>query len=560
MQYTPISLSIENLVKMHKQTLKVNPEYQRGSAWSQPQKKMFIDSIHRDYPTPLIFLLEKKEVMQDPIAKKEQVLITYEVIDGQQRIEALAEYVGGKYKLIDLANEKEAKFPNFAQKTPYTWCGKVFEDLDEKLRKKFLETKISVIMIENIKDSEDEARDLFIRLQAGSALNDQEKRDAWPGDFTAFIFKIGGKHDLAGNTGHEFFEKIMHIKSSRTDRGKVRKIAAQMYQLCSSFSERKIFSPIKKESLDELYRINVAFDRKGESAKKFISVLDTLQKIFVDEGSRKMVNHEVFHLAVFVSSLLEDDAINKKWMSGLKNAYEDFRKNFTDASVIKDDEKRSVNEYWIHYVQHIKVSADSPDVIARRHEFFSKKMSEYMRKRNFLIYRDEQRLFTSVERESIYFRDDKKCLICGASVVWRDAEIHHVKPHADGGETILKNGALVHEKCHPKNKAGVQKAAELFEKKRNEIKYSRQKKSKKRNRIFLPDCTEARAFYNGKTYHAKISKGKWNLVNNEGSVYAIEKTPSGAARRATGKNLNGNKFWEVKRPDDDNWTLLDDLR
>jgi hypothetical protein len=30
-----------------------------------------------------------------------------------------------------------------------------------------------------------EARDLFVRLQAGMPLNSQEKRDAWPGQFTA---------------------------------------------------------------------------------------------------------------------------------------------------------------------------------------------------------------------------------------------------------------------------------------------------------------------------------------------------------------------------------------
>lgn len=559
MKYTPKPLSVEKLVEMHKQRLKVNPEYQRGSAWSQHQKKMFIDSIHRDYPIPVIFLLEKKEVEPDHFTEKEQPFSTYEIIDGQQRITALAEYICGEYKLIDLANEKEARFPNFAQKNPSPWGGKRFKDLDEKLREKILETEIPIIMIENTDDSENEARDLFIRLQAGSALNDQEKRDAWPGDFTAFIFKIGGKHDLSGNPGHEFFEKVMQIKSSRADRGRVRKIAAQMYQLCSSFSDRKVFSPIKKESLDELYRIHVAFDSKGKSATKFRSILDTLQNIFAEEGSRKMVNHEVFHLAVFVSSLLDDDFIEKKWKNGLKHAYENFRKNFVEASAIKKDEERSVNEYYIHYIQRTKTSAASPDNFARRHEFFSTKISEYMREGNFLILKDKQRLFSSVEREVIYFRDDKKCLMCEQKVVWQDAEIHHVEQHIEGGSTILENGALVHKNCHPIGKKKVQEAAGLF-KKKNEIRHSGQGETGKRNRVALPDGTEARGFYKGKKYEAKISKGKWNLVNNDGSVYAIEKTPSGAAKKATRqKTCNGYTFWEVKRPYDDNWTLLDDL-
>ena len=51
-----------------------------------------------------------------------------------------------------------------------------------------------------IKDADDaEVRDLFIRLQSGSPLNNQEKRDAYPGDFTDFILKLGGKDSLRLN-------------------------------------------------------------------------------------------------------------------------------------------------------------------------------------------------------------------------------------------------------------------------------------------------------------------------------------------------------------------------
>ena len=100
--------------------------------------------------------------------------------------------------------------------------------------------------------------------------------------------------------------------------------------------------------------------------------------IFADRKLVKMQNHEVFHLMPFVSSLLDDDFVEKKWMNGIKKAHEEFRKNSSIASAIRDDEEKSQNPYWTHYMYHTKVAADSLDTIASRHEFFSAKMSEYM--------------------------------------------------------------------------------------------------------------------------------------------------------------------------------------
>ena len=42
-------------------------------------------------------------------------------------------------------------------------------------------------------DHPNEVRNLFIRLQAGTPLTAQEKRDAWPGKFTLFVIRHAGK-------------------------------------------------------------------------------------------------------------------------------------------------------------------------------------------------------------------------------------------------------------------------------------------------------------------------------------------------------------------------------
>lgn len=561
MQYKRFESPVGDLINMYQEgTLKVNHEYQRGSAWTRAQKQLFIDSIMRGYPAPVIFLHERKDMVENRFEGKKESRTDYEIIDGQQRIDALCEYVAGVYSPLDPSNEQESKFPRFLKNAETPWAGKMFEDLDQELRNKFLEKKIFTICIKHAPDSEHEARLLFIRLQAGSALNDQEKRDAWPGVFTDFIFKIGGKHGhIPGRPGHDFFPEIMHIRSSRSCRGKVRKIAAQMYLLCNAYANGKRFSSIKKESLDDLYQANIRFIADGEEAKRFQRCLDTLLEIFEDKYSPKMVNHEVFHLALFVSSLLEDGYVESKWKRGLKIAHDAFREKCAKAKLIETDEERAQNKYLVQYLNRTKVSADAPDTIARRHEFFSRKISAHMRKGGFLITKDPQRSFTSVEREVIYFRDDKECLVCEHPVVWQEVEIHHVARHADGGPTTVANGALVHRSCHPKSMAKEEKYAQIFRAKM-ERKKSRQRDRKmhKQRHVDLPVGTEARGYRGADEFVAKISSKKtWSGSGINGPYEA--KTPSGAAKAATGISTNGWQFWEVKRPDDENWLPLDSI-
>ena len=40
--------------------------------------------------------------------------------------------------------------------------------------------------------------------------------------------------------------------------------------------------------------------------------------------------------------------------------------------------------------------------------------------------------------------------MCDSEVPWVEAEIHHIKEHSQGGQTVLENGKLVHKQCHPK--------------------------------------------------------------------------------------------------------------
>ena len=211
MQATQNIRTIDDLVTLKKNgMLLANPEYQRGAVWSRPQQRKLIDSVMRGYPLPLIYLHYIKKQVAGMASEG------LEIIDGQQRINALYDFAEGAFPLFDpVKDDAVARFPAFIKALPCPWAGKNFDQLDENLRERFLLTPLTVAMIET--DQVNEVRDLFVRLQSGLPLNAQETRDAWPGQFTEFILKVGGKPELARYPGHEFFRKTLGMKPG-TDR------------------------------------------------------------------------------------------------------------------------------------------------------------------------------------------------------------------------------------------------------------------------------------------------------------------------------------------------------
>jgi hypothetical protein len=73
--------------------------------------------------------------------------------------------------------------------------------------------------------------------------------------------------------------------------------------------------------------------------------------------------------------------------------------------------------------------------------------------------------------------------------------------------------------------------------------------------VFFPEGTAFRVTYKGKTHLAEIRKGAW--VGDDGQP---RNSPSEAAHAVTGNNVNGWRFWEARRPEDDNWRKLDAFR
>lgn len=65
----------------HGNQLDLNPPYQRRSAWTLKDRKFFLDTIFRNYPSPAVFLHKK---IDETMGK-----MIYHVVDGKQRLETI---------------------------------------------------------------------------------------------------------------------------------------------------------------------------------------------------------------------------------------------------------------------------------------------------------------------------------------------------------------------------------------------------------------------------------------------------------------------------------------
>jgi hypothetical protein len=441
MNAEPKDFSIEDILRLSKESvLQVNPEYQRGEKWSSDQQKRLIDSIMRGYPLPIFYLHKIEKGIGDYRS------VVLEIIDGQQRIKAIHDFAEGAFELFDpVLDARQARFPNYILNEHCDWARRKFDDLSDELRDRFLDTKLTVFEIETTNPHQ--ARDLFIRLQAGTPLSNQEKRDAWPGSLNEFILKTAGKPGVARYAGHEFFEKVLKAKG---DRAQLRQFCAQWLCLFlhRSGTVPHGFCDINAQALDDMYYQNLDFNLDSTEAKRFHDILRRLTLAFGDGKRPKMKGFEVLHLILFVDSLIAD--YTPVWESEITRAYDSFMLEYVRA---KRDRYGAPNAFWTKFGSLARTGSDKAEAIAIRHEFFA---SEMLKRMPNTKAKDPQRGFTGLEREIVYYRDSKKCAVCECPVLWDDAEVHHLEEHSLGGRTDLENAVLVHRVCHPRGAAAAE--------------------------------------------------------------------------------------------------------
>ena len=354
MKTTQEFLTIKKLVDLRKNDMaKPNHEYQRGVVWNRDQQMKLIDSVLRGYQLPIIYLHYKKREVAGLTQE------SYDIIDGQQRIIALHDFVEGAYPLYAVDDEK-ARFPKFLQDEPCPWGEKDFHGLSEELKQSLLNTKIPVAYIETKKDDDNEVRDLFVRLQSGFPLNAQEKRDSYPGQFTDFILSVGGKPAITRYPGHPFFQRVLRMKPGQ-DRGKTRQLAAQIAILFldKRSNSTEHFTDINAREIDDYYYTNLDFDSESSDCKRLREILDKLNQLLGNGKTPRLRAHDAIHLVLFLDSIWDD--YTRSWESTLADSQGKFSEAL--AKAVQSSKQGNPDETWLRYGIWTRSNSDRGDSI-----------------------------------------------------------------------------------------------------------------------------------------------------------------------------------------------------
>lgn len=412
-------------------SIRPNPEYQRGSTWSPRQQQLLIDSVLRGYPLPRFYFERKSS--RDVLGNSQ---VSLDVIDGQQRLIALSQFREDMWPLFKTGDAK-VPLPPSVRRQPVPWSGKTFSAIPESLQKAFLEIPLSVVLIDEV--TGDEVRDLFIRLQSGTPLTAQQVRDAWPGNVGPFIERLAGKGARRGQYHQLFVAVDRRGTGGRSEDEYVdpaldaRQTCAQLLLLLLAKDRGRGYPSVRSSGLNDLYHENTEFDPKSALGSEFERLLDVTEQVVslrpTGQGRKSVRKSRIFSLFLFMR-LLRFSPIN------LKRAIEPIATHFW-STIAEDTEPIG--------------SIASAERLEKHFLWF---LDQRMTKLS-LPELDSQRLFSDSQKQELWMRFDRKCGVCKETIFGPLVEYDHIKPWILGGQTELDNGRPVHPACHARGLAAV---------------------------------------------------------------------------------------------------------
>jgi hypothetical protein len=224
------------------QSLVLTPKFQRRGVWKPAARSYFIDTSLREMPVPPIYLRT--------VQSGERNKVVREVVDGQQRVAAVLDFIDGDYRL-----SKSLDSP---------WAGKAFGGLRQPERDRIINFGFNAEVFHGISDLQ--VLEVFARLNTYSVpLNAQELRN---GRFFGPFKKAA--YDLA----HE------HLEFWRSNRVFTERNIARMMEV--EFTSEVIIACMggmqdKKKSIDDFYeRHDETFPLQRRVEKRFRAVADEI--------------------------------------------------------------------------------------------------------------------------------------------------------------------------------------------------------------------------------------------------------------------------------------------
>lgn len=408
MDMKKVSYAIPTICKMENR-IDPTPDYQRPPAWSRKQKQLLMDTILRGYDIPKFYW---RKVSRDDG-------VQFEVVDGQQRLRAIWEFVSDAYPISRDSDPIEG----------VAIAGLKHSQLPIEIVDKFDVYQLDVVVIIDAveDDQENEVRDMFLRLQNGTTLKAQEKRNAMTGTMRDFVKQVAQ---------HPFFENC-HFNNSRFTFDHV---AAQCILTELSGGPANV----RDADLNRMYQSKDGFDPNGATAKKVRRVFDFLIKAF-PEKTPELERYNVVNLYAIASNLIE----NFVWQD-LHQPLADWFIAFEQVRAAEDElSEEERDPALINYKRMTSYSTDAQESIKGRVELLNARFFAALPDIEPI---DPKRGFSHAQRLAIFRRDGGQCQLrikCnGEKVGWDNWHADHNTPHVKGGKTTVSNGQLACIDCN----------------------------------------------------------------------------------------------------------------
>ena len=384
-------------------SINTNPDYQRPPVWTRSQKQLLIDTVLRNYEIPKLYWR-----VADLSGPK------YDVVDGQQRLRTVWEFCQGKFKLPKDADPVEG----------HKIADLTYARLPHQLRIRFDTYALDIVEIDDA--DEDEVREMFLRLQNGTSLRAQEKRNAYPGRMRNTVRELAG---------HPFFEYVGFSNSRYTHD----LVAAQFIRLEMEGGPTNV----KNRDLNNMYQEGRDIAPDSDAPKGVRRVLDLLASVF-PEKTPELTRYNAISLYCVAAELLQA-YVRSEFEPLLHNWFVDFEARRRKQEDLSEDE---ADPEWVQYKEKISHSTDAKDSIQWRTDFM---LRDFLLANPNLRLKDERRSFTPQQRQAIYRQDGGVCqlrILCdGAKLRWDDWHCDHKEPWSEGGATSVANGQAACAAC-----------------------------------------------------------------------------------------------------------------
>lgn len=353
MKHTPTTHPISWFTDRDREgSLVLQPGFQRRRVWADRQKSNLIESILLELPVPEIYM----QVKTDADGRSE-----YVVVDGQQRISTILEFVGVS---------KREPFELQHLDADSMWVGYNFADLTDDEKARFYGHTMAVRYLQEAEDSE--IQDLFRRLNKYlTPLNAQELRNATYG---------GPFLRLSETIAEDGFWSENRLATPEAIR-RMRDI-----EFISDLLIGVLDGPQSgnAKTLDDYYAALEDHEREfpgqRECRRRFNGSLDLIQEVVGDvRGTRWSNKTDFYSLFVAVANLLRDrSAPSGEDLDGLADTLEAFS---NDVRQYQQDEESEVGRIVVDYVGAMRRGSSDQNRRGIRHRALLELISGYFRPR-----------------------------------------------------------------------------------------------------------------------------------------------------------------------------------